>query len=595
MPCLYAEVADGLGYRVGAGTVNSAISLSVRRRLDEIGSFSFEIPISDTQSVAILQFQRTVTFWVSENGYSRRLVSGAITRIQHTANRTVRYECIDELHELHRISTLLARVYANTTVQFEVNALLALVPGGWTANISSQFASLIRDDRFDGASVFKAIKGLVRNIDAHMRTSMTTGRVLEIGAFGERIPLLITNVDSGRQELLDNREIALITSIALIRESEDIVNSIIPLGAGEGEAALDLRRANATTFYSRRSLNVINKPIYLLEDLTSIGLYGLAQKVVQFQDIAPTSNSVSAATIAANSLLAAAGAYLRKNAFPTYAVRASLSKCPQTIRPGDQVRVTYNGMLESEYGKPDRYLSINQDMFVIGVNETFSASGAPTVSLEMDTIDRPLEDAVDSIINTVEAVQLRGLKPSTSMTAVTFSQKDAVRSETPLNSNYSKRARFTFRANEFFLNLLRVEVQFRTFPLFATAAAGQEDVANEKGFGTFSWEVTVDDKYPYNLSVFINGVDRTAALGGKWATSFPASQVTQTLDISEYIVDGDNWQREHVIEFVCEIPPGAQSINTEFPNRPITTFAATHGMIECNITLLGVLQAILPD
>jgi len=58
-----------------------------------------------------------------------------------------------------------------------------------------------------------------------------------------------------------------------------------------------------------------------------------------------------------------------------------------------------------------------------------------------------------------------------------------------------------------------------------------------------------DSHYPQNIYLWINGTDRTSALGGPWASSDAAVQVE--VDIAQYLKDsnGDLVRKTHTITF----------------------------------------------
>ena len=63
-----------------------------------------------------------------------------------------------------------------------------------------------------------------------------------------------------------------------------------------------------------------------------------------------------------------------------------------------------------------------------------------------------------------------------------------------------------------------------------------------------NYGVFEDSHYPQNISIYINGVDRTTALGGPWALTDAAVNVE--LDITEYLVDAVGGLRQtHEIKF----------------------------------------------
>jgi hypothetical protein len=74
--------------------------------------------------------------------------------------------------------------------------------------------------------------------------------------------------------------------------------------------------------------------------------------------------------------------------------------------------------------------------------------------------------------------------------------------------------------------------------------------------------VTDDTNYPQTISISIDGVDRTAALGGAWAATNAAVNVK--VDITDYIVNASGGMyQEHSIVFTCTAGQGKIRVMTE--------------------------------
>lgn len=71
-----------------------------------------------------------------------------------------------------------------------------------------------------------------------------------------------------------------------------------------------------------------------------------------------------------------------------------------------------------------------------------------------------------------------------------------------------------------------------------------------------------DSQYPTNISLFVNGVDRTADLGGPWATS--GGPVDVDVEISQYLINaGGGLRQKHNIEFRCDSGRGQIEVTVE--------------------------------
>ena len=85
------------------------------------------------------------------------------------------------------------------------------------------------------------------------------------------------------------------------------------------------------------------------------------------------------------------------------------------------------------------------------------------------------------------------------------------------------------------------------------------------GAGTFSFDLSgalsavygiyQDTLYPTTISVYINGTDRTTALGGPWASG--GASVDVELEITDYLAQATGGLRQnHTVQFRCSSGQG---------------------------------------
>lgn len=231
--------------------------------------------------------------------------------------------------ELTRFPTLLARVYQAETAQ----AILTDLFSGtlWTFTLDAAYQGKVMDARFDGISRWEAIYTIVRRMNLHIREDLAN-RHLTIGPFGSALNVLLTNGNLG----LDYRNtdnVGIIQEFSAEEDSANIINSIIPLGAGEGINAFTMQ-------WSTRSIaqgypydvlvgqNPDGSSYYYLEDTASVQAYGRRQVVMKFDDITPIAQSPVAFESASNALfdVAATTIIQRKDPVKIYNVKALFNR-----------------------------------------------------------------------------------------------------------------------------------------------------------------------------------------------------------------------------------------------------------------------------
>jgi len=151
----------------------------------------------------------------------------------------------DQLEELRRANTLLGRIYDGELLADVIDDLVSLA-SGWTVDTSTVAAQVVYA-RFDGASVLKALQEIAARYGYHFRLS--GDREITFGPLGDAAPLRIIQAGHALTETLEtNDDVALIETLQWTEDSEAVANWIIPVGGGEGEAALTLAHSERPNY-----------------------------------------------------------------------------------------------------------------------------------------------------------------------------------------------------------------------------------------------------------------------------------------------------------------------------------------------------------
>lgn len=608
---LWADVYDAAGRKRGDGPVTSLLSASVERALDGAGSLDMDAPLTDARARALLVNEARPRVFVEDAGAQRELGRGVVRGVRLSGSAEafrLRADGPDALDELKRVNTLLGRAYSGQTVEAVARALAALA--GWRADIDGGEARI--SARFDGASVLKALQMLCEQQGLHLR--LGGAGVVEIGAFGAPSGLTLVAPALAAEPLYHNDDVAVVESITVAQDSEAVANWLLPVGAGEGEAALTLEKSTRSAPYPIQTVTGPDgRTLYFLVDDASAAAYGVIQKVGTFKNIAPVTNSDGDMVNAANALYDAAAAWLARYSVRQDTYRVTLRKARRGLRPGDTVRLVYRGVVERD-GEPYTYLDVHAAFWILKAREQMDGTGI-TTALEISTVDRYAEDAARIVIGALEAIELRNVfvqpYPST-RSFVRYEEMDSTHS-----------VKIPVKITDATLDLTRAQLTLKTRPLraTATAAAGggshrhmmmryngttssgpptqnglnfqinrsdsdsdnqnviawgfdQRDIWTFSASGTHTHPLTYgihdDTLHPQSISVHINGVDVTAALGGPWAAA--NAPATVELDITAYLRGAAGGLRqEHEVEVRC---------------------ASGQGTVESLVELFEVVQAI---
>jgi hypothetical protein len=585
---LWADVYNTAGARLGGGPV-ALRSASVTRVLDGIGSINVTVPGTDARAINRLQNESIcrIYYEATEGATVRELGRGALRRITASGSPSdwsLVADGPDDLDGLTRVSTKLRRTYSADSVSTIASDLVALV-SGWSVSASGGNTT---DARFDGVNVFKALLALAEQQGLHVRAG-TSAKTVEIGAFGSASGLRLINPMQAHHSLEDADEVALIETISVEKNSEAVCNRLYPIGAGIGEAWLTILAATRNTPYTRNVVSVNGIDQHFLEHAASIAAYGVIEKMGRFGDIAPLSNSVADGENAANALYDAAAAWLTRYAVRQDAYRVTVKKVRTTVRPGDTVRLVYNGIVVRD-GAVVNYLDIDGDFWVMECTERMGVEGA-ALDLVLSSIDRHAANGAQVVIGALEELQVDGVtvKPYFNVRSYVYdrlidifnpasipvrftnaTQKlnrcllkirtgpfistvapdvtntthkhDVITSTTYAGPYYWRAASMLDRiSGDAFNVLLPISVATASF-------AGRTGVESAEDFITVDYGLHEDTATPEGVRVYVNGVDYTTALGGSW---FPSGgENTVELDITSAILDF-TLQQEHIVQIQC--------------------------------------------
>jgi hypothetical protein len=482
--------------RLGEGPVFTVKSASIKRPLDGAGTFRASCTATDARALSLLQVNRIIRIWGEDMAGIRLRGEGIITNWKLTESSdsiSLTISGPDILEDLKRKNTLLGRIYNQTTLQDACDSLIVLAPG-WSINVDASIANEIIDARFDGTSLFKAFANLCKRYGFHMRPSLDNPRTLQISPFGETTGLRINKTEVINSEALSNPKLLMVQQIQQDRvlESNNYFTALIPLGAGEGTAAISLREAyeangnggraypiQLVTGPDGRIIYYISTTTYPTVDYTNfLTDPGAAVKVGQYKDISPLSNSLADRRNASETLYAAAVSDLNRSAVVQEFYSATVRNAKQNLLPGDKVRIDYIAQIETPDGLLT-YMDVHGDFFILSSDESIGLDGA-VVNLELSNLDKFEQDELETIFDTIDQMELRNLKPNVEggpPSPYVFSRQlfSGIPIKVPLE--------FTDAT----LELLRVRLRIKTAPLvtFLKATGGSHKHRMMKRTGSF--------------------------------------------------------------------------------------------------------------
>lgn len=610
----WVETYDGSGNRTGI--ISNIRSASIRRVLDGVGSISIEISGTDKRASDLLQSGVKARIYVSQReGEEKRLLGSGIIRKRRasdtSANFTISCSGPDDLDDLRNKSVLQALEYNENTLDEIINGADALTGlldhlNGWSATVDSSDEHYAR---FDGAKILTALQKLVEDKGIHFRLG-DAAQSLEVGAFGTSNGITLVQAPSYSPEMDANDDIGVIEAISLDEDGIETIDFIIALGATSGaDVALTLANSTRTSPYAIQSSTWNGQTYYYI----GTGTKTLAEifadnvqilKVLVFDQIQIQSNSDADIESAANALYDAAVAHLQRHLEPHKQYNIMASKIRSNVKPGDKMRVQYKGWIEDSEGNLLPPVDINTDFWIMDVSESVNSDGVKT-SLKLTNIDKHKQDAARIIVGEIESAKVRNLsvKPYTTATSYVYGRE--------LDPTHS--ARVPIRITDRVLRVRQVTLNIKSTPFRSTAVGGAAggDHRHKMFQGGFAgvvpaanvnyaaWATSVgtgavtigvyanpnnipdvytadssgdhthpqeygiydDTTYPGDITISINGIDRTVALGGDWGSS--GASVDFTVDITEYILAEAVLRQVHEVEIGCGSGQGRIEVSVE--------------------------------
>lgn len=536
------DVFNAAGVLQGSGPITNVLELRDTRRLDGIGEASFVLPAADPRN-ALIGAGSSFDLYDEMDGYLGRYYfkNSSIRDNAGLAERTV--NCYDALIEFSRTNVGFQRGYVFTTVEQVIEDLLILTPG-WRHDIESGIGNTTVN--YEGESVFAALDVLRDRWGRHFRltTNTSVDKQLDFGVFGEDSTIVLANLEGQRQPDFNMaRNIGIISSIQQSEDGDWVVNRVIPIGAGVGEASITIEGATLGSYTVQTGTNKNGTFYYYLEDAASVAIYGVRPRVVNFTGIRPLSNNATDIQRAREALKLAAEAYLARHLSSKISYDlGEVYGLQQFPKMGDLIRLVYKGATE-EVG----YIDVNDTFYVMEMSRVRDADGVRRTSFAVSSTSDLRTSDRDVMVDVVRDV--RALKLDIQPYPFRYEVKD--RDFTggfpfpPPDSSDWKKATFRFTIDNTVTTLTKVLLYFRSDHLpryqasFINFASSIFEVYYETGYNRW---------YPADLTLEINGVDVTSEFDGPYATGGEQA-IIGPLDITEKILaaPGGIYQ-EHVIE-----------------------------------------------
>lgn len=584
-PALYANILNADGTRRGRGLIQ-VISLRATELLDGSGQISARLLANDERTQKLVTPEARVQFRARlPNGRYTTLAIMIVKSISYSTNdngTSMEVSGQDLLNELSDDTPGPNVVFEARTVQQIVTDLCA--SAGWS--VRGSVGDTLMSIRISGASTLRAIRDVCASQGVHFRLT-DTYRELELYRSAT-----LTNANSvltatSQMPTIDPAiykrfDLALIESITQSSTSAELWNEIIPLGGGEGAAAISLKEAYdaSTRGGIIRTVGADGKFVYSVANAASQGLYGRKRKVIAYKLSTPTAQTTAGVLAASELLYDSAVADLGRMAVRRTDYKLTCVNVLRKLRIGDVIRIQHATPLLNEQGAQVSLVGVDAPFHITRIEHSYDPSGH-RVSLQVSNVDSEPQSVATQLAEIKEDVQLSqlSLKPYPYREIYTVKEPVQWLDSAP---TYCFSARLLLDIDDTLLSVQSFTLTIRSFPMYSwTVVTGVSlPVQNQ-------YTVQSNTLHPNNLQLLVNNVNITTEVGGPWNPAPANNPVDVKINLTQYLLNASGgFRQRHIIE----VRPTELAKNIGVPGYggpgPSATFG-NQGFVE----LLGVLAA----
>jgi hypothetical protein len=232
----YIDLLDSAGAKIGAGPLVNVIKASFGEALDRAAECSIEVPATDQRVIDLLA-SASYARLVASDGYTRTaIIKTRTTRVAAPPTITIGgYDLVAELGQFtcgwlaDYKTNAGGGIYGDDANTYVLPDLIANT--GWSSGtIDAGLGRYV--GTFDGKTRLAALDLLRKSKGKHFRQGATE-RTLDFGAFGSSSGFRLIQVERVLRAQDANITIGLIESLEVLEDDGDIVNLIVPFGAGQ--------------------------------------------------------------------------------------------------------------------------------------------------------------------------------------------------------------------------------------------------------------------------------------------------------------------------------------------------------------------------
>lgn len=468
----WVDIENASGTRLGRGPLRAS-EWTQTEPLSSSGRASFRVYPVDPNIGVLSEKRVAICKYINHSGqlqtFGGCIIDKIATSIDENGAMYFAVEGNDLTRELNyrSVGALDLSGVSGAGVSNAPTQIMAFAPAGWSISNGTTQTNIYAG--FDGESVLNALIRSGEHIGEHWRA---TGRTVEwLGPSTGFEPSGVRAVQHVHNpvavETLET--IALITSLEEESDAADLLSRVIPRGSGNGGAALTLS-AITTTAPTGYTVNAAQN--YVKRDDTETE-YDRIERVLDFKEIGPISNTTPDVQAAANMLLQASVEHLRRYGVPQKFYRLGLANVSQLLKPGTTLRTVYRKVQDGVV-----LYDLDGTFIILEVQKQISAQGAFTSSVLISTIDRMPESDSEFVARQAMLGRVLSAHQQLGVSVVPLTFRDEM--------DNAHGASFRFWLGDEYTSVQRAVMRFRVLPLRSTSRseATMVEATSSGGGGT---------------------------------------------------------------------------------------------------------------
>jgi len=463
----WVDIENASGVKQGTGPLRARY-FTVRKPLSASGDFEFEISAGDPNLSALQEKRVAICRYIDTDGDILDFGGGVIDRIvlavDENGAQWYRVSGNDLTRELtYRSVRELKLESASAGVTDGPDQIIALAPSGWTIQDGTTVTPVYAG--YDGESVLNALLRCGEHIGEHWR--LGSGR--QIVWLGPASTFLASGVRAV-QHVNDpvaaesNPDIVVITSLEEQNDAADLVTRIIPRGSGNGGVISNLQPCTDTA----PAGYTLNKTLNYLENDAAVAQYGVIERVIDFKELGPISNTDLDVQNAANMLLQASYQFLERYSIPHRSYSIALT-ARQILEPGTTLRTVYRQVLDGAV-----IYDLDDEFNLVGIEQSIDETGLHTTRVTISESDRQAVSDEDYLAGQAQEGTIFAAHQQLGASVDNLTYRD----ELDLDHDAS----FRFWLGEEYTTIQRALLRFRVQPLRSTVKSiGAESTTTSAG------------------------------------------------------------------------------------------------------------------